>query len=169
MSDDDAETVDQGSQKKGLFAKAATKFQDASASMQTKREAAAQRAETAAQIRGAAAKQRAHRLAQERAQQAAEGRLYEYAIEVVRETLVGDRINTDALKQLLTRYSESGWRLKTCTETSVKGRMGPGGVSGLILIFERKVLESDIFVPEPGVPVVGDDAGGVDLPGAPVE
>ena len=32
-----------------------------------------------------------------------------------------------------------GWQLKTLAETTVKGRIGPGGTEGLLAVFERPV------------------------------
>ena len=36
-----------------------------------------------------------------------------------------------------TREARSGWTLKTITAVDVKGRIGPGGVEGVLVVFER--------------------------------
>lgn len=68
------------------------------------------------------------------------GELYEYRVVALRQTLIGDKIKTDALEEALNGYAAEGWHVRTITETSVTGRVGPGGVSGLIVVFERQVL-----------------------------
>ena len=71
------------------------------------------------------------------------GDLFEYAVETVRETLIGDKIKTSALQDLLNRYARDGWHVKSITETSVTGRVGPGGVSGLVVVFERRIFPNE--------------------------
>jgi hypothetical protein len=61
----------------------------------------------------------------------------QYRVEQMRETLVGDKLNTDALQRMLNARAAEGWVFKQAVEASVKGRVGPGGTSGLLLIFER--------------------------------
>lgn len=61
----------------------------------------------------------------------------EYRVETVRETLVGDKINHAALAQLLNQRAMEGWTLKQMVGASVEGRVGPGGVGGMLLVFER--------------------------------
>jgi hypothetical protein len=81
---------------------------------------------------------RAPQAAEYREALAAEGNLFEYKVLAVRENLVGDKINTDALQAMLNEHAGLGWRLKSVTSASVAGRLGPGGTSGLVLIFERR-------------------------------
>lgn len=63
----------------------------------------------------------------------------QYRVDTLRETLVGDRIDEGALADLLNRRAGEGWMFRQAVEVSVKGRVGPGGVSGLVVIFERPV------------------------------
>ena len=63
----------------------------------------------------------------------------EYKVVSVRQSLIGDKVNTDALEQMLNGYAAQGWMVKSVTETDVKGRVGPGGTAGLVVIFERPV------------------------------
>jgi hypothetical protein len=43
----------------------------------------------------------------------------------------------DKLERLLNEHAAQGWQLKTITSADVKGRLGPGGVEGLLVTFER--------------------------------
>jgi len=69
----------------------------------------------------------------------ATGDLWEYKVEMVRETLVSDKIDNLGLQRMLNEHASDGWRVKAVTSASVTGRMGPGGVSGLLVTFERRV------------------------------
>lgn len=42
------------------------------------------------------------------------------------------------LESLLNDHAKQGWRLKAITAVEVKGRVGPGGVDGLLVTFERE-------------------------------
>ena len=63
--------------------------------------------------------------------------MFEYKVETVRETLVGDKVDTDGVQNKLDEMAKEGWRLHSAVDTKVKGRVGPGGTEGLMLIFER--------------------------------
>jgi hypothetical protein len=43
----------------------------------------------------------------------------------------------EKLERLLNDHAREGWQLKAITAAEVKGRMGPGGVEGLLVTFER--------------------------------
>jgi hypothetical protein len=43
----------------------------------------------------------------------------------------------DKLERLLNENGREGWQLRTITSVEVKGRVGPGGVDGLLVTFER--------------------------------
>jgi hypothetical protein len=60
-----------------------------------------------------------------------------YRVVAVRSTIVGDRMDADNLQDLLNQMSSEGWTLRQLVESDVKGRVGPGGTSGLLAIFER--------------------------------
>ena len=62
---------------------------------------------------------------------------YEYRVVEIREGLVGGKMSGDKLERLLNEHGQDGWQLKTITSVDVKGRIGPGGVDGLLVTFER--------------------------------
>lgn len=74
-----------------------------------------------------------------RAQMRAELQRFEYKVETVRSKLMGDKMDGGEIERLLDERAGEGWQLKSVTETDVKGRVGPGGTTGLLLIFEREV------------------------------
>ena len=63
--------------------------------------------------------------------------MYEYKVVEIREKMMGGKMSGSKLEQLLNENARQGWRLKTLTSADVKGRMGPGGVEGLLVTFER--------------------------------
>jgi hypothetical protein len=63
--------------------------------------------------------------------------VYEYKVVEIREKMMGGKMSGSKLEQLLNENARQGWRLKTLTSADVKGRMGPGGVEGLLVTFER--------------------------------
>ena len=63
--------------------------------------------------------------------------MYEYKVVEIREKMLGGKMSGSKLEQLLNENARQGWRLKTITSADVKGRMGPGGVEGLLVTFER--------------------------------
>jgi hypothetical protein len=38
---------------------------------------------------------------------------------------------------MLNEHGRDGWQLKSITSVEVRGRVGPGGVDGLLVTFER--------------------------------
>jgi hypothetical protein len=64
---------------------------------------------------------------------------YSYKVVEVREKMIGGKMSGERLEKLLNEHAEQGWRLKGITSTEVKGRVGPGGVEGLLVTFERQV------------------------------
>ena len=62
---------------------------------------------------------------------------YEYKVLELREKLIGGKMSGDKLEQILNQHATQGWRLKAITSAEVKGRVGPGGVEGLLVTFER--------------------------------
>jgi uncharacterized protein DUF4177 len=62
---------------------------------------------------------------------------YEYKVLELREKMIGGKMSGDKLERALNEHAAQGWRLKTITSADVKGRMGPGGVEGLLVTFER--------------------------------
>ncbi|WP_214364667.1 DUF4177 domain-containing protein [Pseudonocardia sp. H11422] len=66
-------------------------------------------------------------------------RRYEYRVLQLRESLVGGKLSADKLEKILNDAADDGWQLKAITSTEVKGRIGPGGVEGLLVTLERPV------------------------------
>lgn len=64
---------------------------------------------------------------------------YQYKVVEIREGLVGGKMSGDKLEKILNEQAAKGWQLKAVTATEVKGRVGPGGVDGLLITFERTV------------------------------
>ncbi|WP_202800464.1 DUF4177 domain-containing protein [Rhodococcus jostii] len=64
--------------------------------------------------------------------------MYSYKVVEIREKMIGGKMSGDKLERLLNQHAQQGWRLKTITSTDVKGRLGPGGVEGLLITFERE-------------------------------
>ena len=63
---------------------------------------------------------------------------YEYKVVEVREKMMGGKMSGDKLAKILNETASSGgWQLKAITAADVKGRVGPGGVEGLLITFER--------------------------------
>ena len=64
---------------------------------------------------------------------------YEYMVVELREKMIGGKVSGDRLQKLLNENAAQGWRLRAITSADVKGRVGPGGVEGLLITFERSV------------------------------
>jgi hypothetical protein len=64
---------------------------------------------------------------------------YEYRVLQLRESLIGGKLSGDKLERILNDEAAKGWQLRAITSTEVKGRIGPGGVEGLLVTFERPV------------------------------
>lgn len=67
------------------------------------------------------------------------GMTYQYKVVEVREKMIGGKVSGDRVEKLLNEWAAQGWQLKAITATDVKGRVGPGGVEGLLVTFERQV------------------------------
>jgi len=64
---------------------------------------------------------------------------YEYKVEELREGMIGGKMSGGKLEKVLNEHSGEGWQLKAITSVEVKGRIGPGGVEGILVTFERPV------------------------------
>lgn len=62
---------------------------------------------------------------------------YEYKVIELREKLIGGKMSGEKLEKILNEHAAKGWQLKAITAADVKGRVGPGGVDGLLVTFER--------------------------------
>jgi len=64
---------------------------------------------------------------------------YQYEVVELREGLIGGKMSGDKLQKVRGDQAKDGWQLKAITSVEVKGRVGPGGVEGLLVTFERPV------------------------------
>ena len=64
---------------------------------------------------------------------------YQYKVVELREKMIGGKMSGDRLEKVLNEHAGQGWQLKAITSADVKGRMGPGGVEGLLVTFVRPV------------------------------
>jgi Domain of unknown function (DUF4177) len=62
---------------------------------------------------------------------------YEYKVVELREKMIGGKMSGDKLERILNEHAAQGWQLKAITSADVKGRLGPGGVEGILVTFER--------------------------------
>jgi hypothetical protein len=62
---------------------------------------------------------------------------YQYKVVELREGMVGGKMSGEKLEKVLNEQAREGWQLRAITSTEVKGRVGPGGVEGLLVTFER--------------------------------
>ena len=62
---------------------------------------------------------------------------YEYRVVELREGLIGGKMSGDKLEKVLNQHAREGWQLKAITSVEVKGRIGPGGVEGVLVTLER--------------------------------
>jgi hypothetical protein len=62
---------------------------------------------------------------------------YTYKVVELREKIMGGKMSGDRLEQVLNEHAAQGWQLRTITSADIKGRVGPGGVEGLLVTFER--------------------------------
>lgn len=64
--------------------------------------------------------------------------MYEYKVVEIREKMFGGKMSGPQLERLLNENAALGWQLKAITSADVRGRVGPGGVEGLLVTFERR-------------------------------
>ncbi len=62
---------------------------------------------------------------------------FEYRVVELREKMIGGKMSGEKLQSLLNQHAAEGWQLKALTAVEVKGRVGPGGVDGMLITFER--------------------------------
>ena len=62
---------------------------------------------------------------------------YEYMVAELREGMVGGKMSGSKLEKVLNEHAREGWQLKAITAVEVKGRIGPSGVEGVLVTFER--------------------------------
>jgi Domain of unknown function (DUF4177) len=64
---------------------------------------------------------------------------YKYTVVELREGMIGGKMSGERLEKVLNEHAAQGWQLKAITSVEVKGRVGPGGVEGLLVTFEQPV------------------------------
>src|SRR3954454_716548 len=62
---------------------------------------------------------------------------YEYKVLELREKMIGGKMSGDKLEKILNEHASECCRLKAIPSANVKGRVGPGGVEGLLVTYER--------------------------------
>ena len=62
---------------------------------------------------------------------------FEYKVVELREGMIGGKMSGDKLEKVLNEHGRQGWQLKSVTPVEIKGRIGPGGVEGVLVTFER--------------------------------
>ncbi len=62
---------------------------------------------------------------------------FEYKVVEIREGMIGGKMSGDKLEKVLNSHAREGWQLKAVTAVEVRGRVGPGGVEGVLVTFER--------------------------------
>ncbi len=62
----------------------------------------------------------------------------QYKVVELREGLIGGTMSGEKLEKVRNEYGSKGWALKAMTAVEVKGRMGPGGGEGLLIMFEKQ-------------------------------
>lgn len=64
---------------------------------------------------------------------------YEYKVAELREGMIGGKMSGGKLEKMLNEHAQEGWQLKAITSVEIKGRVGPGGVEGVLVTFERQL------------------------------
>jgi hypothetical protein len=64
--------------------------------------------------------------------------MYSYKVVEIREGMFGGKMSGDKLEKILNDHARQGWHLKAITSADIKGRVGPGGVEGILVTFERE-------------------------------
>ena len=62
---------------------------------------------------------------------------FEYKVAELREGMLGGKMSGDKLEKMMNEHGQQGWQLKSIVVADIKGRIGPGGVEGLLITFER--------------------------------
>ena len=62
---------------------------------------------------------------------------FEYKVVEIREKMIGGKMSGDKLEKILNDQGKEGWQLRSITAVEVRGRVGPGGVDGVLVTFER--------------------------------
>jgi hypothetical protein len=63
---------------------------------------------------------------------------YEYKVVEVRDSLFRGKQSSDALQSLLNEHARQGWKFSHMMSDDIKGRLGIGSTSGVLIVFERR-------------------------------
>jgi hypothetical protein len=66
---------------------------------------------------------------------------YKYTVVELREGMIGGKMSGERLEKVLNEHAAQGWQLKAITSVEVKGRVGPGGVEGLLVTLNSRSAE----------------------------
>jgi hypothetical protein len=62
---------------------------------------------------------------------------FQYKVVEIREKMMGGKMSGEKLEKVLNEHGHQGWQLRSITAVEIKGRVGPGGVDGILVTFER--------------------------------
>lgn len=62
---------------------------------------------------------------------------YEYQVVEVKDSLFRGKQSSAALQELLNAQAQYGWKFSHMMADEIKGRMGMGSTSGMLIVFER--------------------------------
>lgn len=64
---------------------------------------------------------------------------FRYKVVELREGMIGGKMSGSKLEKVLNDNAAQGWQLKAITSVEIKGRLGPGGVEGVLVTFEKQI------------------------------
>lgn len=62
---------------------------------------------------------------------------FEYQVVEVKDSLFRGKQSSEQLQALLNQQAQYGWQFKHMMSEDIKGRMGVGSTSGVLMVFER--------------------------------
>jgi hypothetical protein len=62
----------------------------------------------------------------------------QYKVVELRENIFGSKQSGQKLEAALNEHARQGWRVVSILKADIRGRIGPGGVEGLLVVFERE-------------------------------
>jgi len=65
--------------------------------------------------------------------------MWEYLVVELRERMIGSKQSGKELEATLNHHARQGWVVVSILKADVKGRIGPGGVEGLLVVFGRQM------------------------------
>jgi Domain of unknown function (DUF4177) len=64
---------------------------------------------------------------------------FTYKVVEMREKMFTGRMSGEVIEQVLNDHAAQGWQVKAITAADVKGKIGPSGVGGLLITFEKQI------------------------------